>query len=113
MFTHNVDRLRWNSGAHDLLLIIKWVVQGEEEDREAVDDDKRMCEALPVVGLEVDLILGTPDICICGDAVRGSIVRVAAELPPDRNLGTLELYDASGTGTCVSEFILILLNRLC
>jgi hypothetical protein len=105
----------WGSGAYDLLLIIKRVVQGEEQDREAVNDDQRVCEALPVVGLQVDLILGTPtEICIRGDAVGGLIVSARpAKLPSDRDLGALELGVVSCTGACVAEFVLILLDCLC
>ena len=73
-----------------------------------------MCEALPVVGFEVDLILSTPtEISIRRYAIGGPIVRARpTKLPPDRDLGTLELGVISCTDPRVAEFVLILLYCL-
>ena len=73
-----------------------------------------MCEALPVVGLEVDPILTTStDISIRGYAVGDPVVRARpTKLPPDRDLGALELGIISATDAGVSEFVLILLYCL-
>ena len=89
-------------------------MQGEEQDRKAIDYDQRVCEALPVVGLEVDPILTTPsEISIRGYAVGGPVFRARpTNLPPDRDLGTLELGVISCTDPRVAEFVLILLYCL-
>ena len=73
-----------------------------------------MCEALPVVGLEVDPILTTPTkISIRGYAVGNPVVRARpTKLSPDRDLGALEFGVISATDPRVAEFVLILLYCL-